>query len=95
MFYGSAYERQPDDFGFQWKGVATMPEEKVGDFEPDPFAAQLLEFADAVSSGREPESSLSRNLNTLGVIEAIYTSINRGGATVRVAEIMDTAETAT
>lgn len=94
MFYGTAYGQEPDRFKFQSEGIEMFTEEMIEPFNERSFTVQLLEFADAVSHGREPERSLQQNLNTLGVIEAIYTSMSEGNRTVKIAEIMEQAGSA-
>lgn len=55
---------------------------------PDPFANELLHFADCVRSGDEPLSSGRDNLGTMAIIFGIYESIKRGGAPVDVAQLV-------
>ncbi len=84
--YGSTTDDNPPGWEFQYEGLEPVPKVDLPGYRDNLFTNQLLEFHRCVTEGREPLTSVGRNLNTMAVIEAIYTSMNAGGATVKVEE---------
>lgn len=52
------------------------------------FSNQLLHFADCISEGTEPLSSGKDNIGTMGIIFALYESMDRNGEPVTVEEVL-------
>ena len=48
-------------------------------FEPgDPVVEEICEFADCIKTGRQPETAVADNLNSIRVMEAAYRSLAAG-----------------
>jgi predicted dehydrogenase len=52
------------------------------------FVNEILHWAECIRTGREPLSSGRDNLGTMAIVFAIYRSLERNGAPVRVADVL-------
>lgn len=82
--YGTAVDDDPYGWEFQYEGLDPLPQVDIPGYEHNLFINQLKHFRDCVLNNREPLTSVRDNLNTMAVIDAIYTSIKEGGRTVPV-----------
>lgn len=82
--HGTTEDDTPPGWSYQFEGLTPVPPVEVPGYGQNSFINQLLHFHACVTEGREPLSSLRRNLNTMAVIDAIYESMNAGGVTVKV-----------
>ncbi len=85
--YASTYGEEPTDMKWQFKGIESVPEDPSLAPDKKHFVSQLLAFAEAIRTGRKPMSHIEENFNTMAVIDAIYTSMQRGGGAVPVDSI--------
>ncbi|MFO7725527.1 MAG: Gfo/Idh/MocA family oxidoreductase, partial [Oceanipulchritudo sp.] len=85
VFHGSSHGREPLKWEDQYGGVGPLSPDAADGLDSDPFVNQLREFVSAIREGREPESSLRINMNTLATIEALYESMANKGRAVEVA----------
>ena len=87
-YHGSTGGKPADSWNFQFENINPVPDTLAPGVHESSFTNMHLEFAAAIREKREPACSIRQNLNTMAVIEAIYRSMQAGGASVNVMDLL-------
>lgn len=79
-YYGSTEGKTPDNWNFQFEGLQAPPAALPAGLSANAFTNQLLAFHREIREGLPCGSGIRDNLNTIATVEAIYASMNHGGA---------------
>lgn len=81
--YATSGGNEPTGWNYAFEDFEVIDKKSLNDV-PNGFVAQLLSFAESISSNQKPLNTIEDNFNTMAVVDAIYQSIAMQGKPVEV-----------